>query len=256
MSYSKRYKAAAAEGLARYAEPPLLTDADLNHLPSPVQKYIRLTGAVGKPRIVNFRAVFTGDFRTGPKNPWMNFRSEQYNFIDQPARLFLMKARLYGVPLEGLHVFRGDSATMQIKVAHLFQIVDAKGPEMNQGETVTLFNDMCVMAPAALIDQQRIQWEEDGDLAARARFTHLGITIRARLSFNPGGEMIDFVSDDRLFSNDGKVFKSYPWSTPGGKYRDFGGRRVLSYGEVIWHLPEGPFTYGKFNLAEIGYNVK
>lgn len=89
----------------------------------------------------------------------MVFRSEQYNFFDQPTRLFLMKATRYGLPVEGLHLFRGDSATMQIKLASLLQVVDAKGPKMNQGETVTLFNDLCLMAPAALIDKERIQWE-------------------------------------------------------------------------------------------------
>ena len=166
-----------------------------------------------------------------------------------------MKAAMYGLPVEGLHLFRGDSATMQIKLASLFQVVDAKGPEMNQGETVTLFNDMCLLAPAALIDKQRIQWEADGPLAARARFTHMGNTISARLSFNQAGELIDFVSNDRFLSADGKTFKSYPWSTPVRSYREFGGRRVASYGEAVWHTPEGEFTYGKFNLVEIEYNL-
>lgn len=148
-SYPNRYMAAVREGLVHYTEMPLVTEDDLSHLPAPVQKYLRITGAVGKPRIHNFRAVFTGDFRNGLESSWMVFRSEQYNFFDQPTRLFLMKAAMYGLPAEGLHLFRGDSATMQIKLASLFQVVDAKGPEMNQGETVTLFNDMCLLAPAA-----------------------------------------------------------------------------------------------------------
>ena len=126
---------------------PLVTESDLRHLPAPVQKYLRVAGAVGKPRIHNFRAVFSGDFRNGLDGPWMVFRSEQCNFLDQPTRLFLMKASMYRLPVEGLHLFRGDNASMQIKVASLFQVVDAKGPEMNQSETVTLFNDLCMLAP-------------------------------------------------------------------------------------------------------------
>lgn len=254
-SYSNRYKAAVREGLARYTEMPLVTESDLSHLPAPVQKYLRVTGAVGKPRIHNVRAAFTGDFRNGLESSWMVFRSEQCNLFDQPTRLFLMKAVMYGLPVEGLHVFRGDSATMQIKLASLLQVVDARGPEMNQAETVTLFNDMCLLAPAALIDKERIQWEADGSLAARARFTHMDHTITARLSFNQAGELIDFVSNDRFLSADGKTFKSYPWSTPVRSYRELGGRKVAGYGEAVWHTPEGEFTYGKFNLAEIDYNL-
>jgi hypothetical protein len=254
-SYSNRYKAAVRESLARYTEMPLVTEADLSDLPAPVQKYLRITGAVGKPRIHNFRAVFTGDFRNGLGSPWMVFRSEQYNFFDQPTRSFLMKAAMYGLPVEGLHLFRGDNATMQIKLASLFQVANAKGPETNQGETVTLFNDMCLLAPAASIDKERIQWEADGSLAARARFTHVGNTISARLSFNQAGELTDFVSNDRFLSADGKTFKSYPWSTPVRSYREFGGRKVAGYGEAVWNTPEGEFTYGKFHLAEIEYNL-
>jgi hypothetical protein len=254
-SYCNRYQAAVREGLARYTEMPLVTDSDLGHLPAPVQQYLRVAGAVGKPRIRNFRAVFQGDFRNGLKSPWMAFSSEQHNFFDPPTRVFLMKAAMYGLPVEGLHLFRGDSASMRIKVASLFQVVDAKGPEMNQGETVTLFNDMCLLAPAALIDKQRIQWETDGSLAARASFTHMGNTITARLSFNQAGELTDFVSNDRFLSADGKTYQSYPWSTPVRTYREFSGRRVASYGEAVWHTPEGEFTYGKFNLVEIEYNI-
>jgi hypothetical protein len=254
-SYSNRYKAAVREGLSHYAEVPLVTEADLSELPSPVQKYLRITGSVGKPRVQNFKAVFTGNFRNGFKGPWMHFRSEQYNFFDRPTRLFLMNASMYGLPVEGLHIFRGDRATMQIKLASLFQVANASGPEMNRGETVTLFNDMCLMAPATLIDKERIQWEPDGPLSARAKFTHMGNTISARLSFNQAGELTDFVSNDRLFSPDGKTFTSYSWSTPVRSYREVGGRKIMSYGETIWHTPQGEFIYGKFNLVEVEYNL-
>ena len=81
-SYSNRYETAVREGLARYSEMPLVTEHDLIDLPAPVQKYLRVTGALGKPQIHNFRAVFTGDFRNGLESPWMVFRSEQYNFFD------------------------------------------------------------------------------------------------------------------------------------------------------------------------------
>jgi hypothetical protein len=255
-SYSNRYQAAVREGLARQAEIPLITEADLSPLPTPVQKYLRLTGAVGRPRVRNFRAVFTGSFRNGLKSSWMSFRSEQYNFYDPSCRLFLMKASMFGLPAEGLHLFLGNQATMQIKLASLWQVVDARGQQMNQGETVTLFNDMCLLAPAALIDQQRIQWEEAGPLAARARFTHNGIAISALLSFNQAGELTDFLSDDRFFSTDGKSYTKYQWSTPVRSYQETDGRKLLSYGETVWHTPEGEFCYGKFNLVKIEYNLR
>ena len=68
---------------------------------------------------------------------------------------------------------------------------------MTQGETVTMFNDMCIMAPATLIDPA-IDWEAVDAHTARARFTNAGHTIHAELSFNEAGELTNFVSDDRF----------------------------------------------------------
>jgi hypothetical protein len=199
--------------------------------------------------------VFTGDFRNGLDSRWMRFRSEQLNVFEDPGRAFLMRASMFGLPMEGLHVFRDGTATMQIKVASLVQVVDAKGPKMNQGETVTLFNDLCLMAPARLVDTQRIQWEAAGPLQARAKFTNRGVTIGALLSFGESGQLTDFLSNDRFLSADGKAYTSYPWSTPVRDYRSFDGRMVPSYGEAVWHTPEGELSYGRFTLVGIEYNL-
>ena len=47
---------------------------------------------------------------------------------------------------------------MEIKLAGLFKVVDACGPEMNRGETVSLFNDMCFMEPGSLISLTIAPW--------------------------------------------------------------------------------------------------
>jgi hypothetical protein len=152
--------------------------------------------------------VFTGEFRNGLKGRWMPFESEQVNLVSPPTRIFLMKASMLGVPMEGLHLFGAAGATMQIKVASLFQVVEARGPKMDSSETVTLFNDMCLLAPASLVDTERIRWQEAGPLSARATFSHQGHTISAQITFDEAGELVDFVSGDRLMSADGKTYQS------------------------------------------------
>ncbi len=145
---------------------------------------------------------------------------------------------------------------MTVKAAALVPVADASGVEMAQGETVTLFNDMCVMAPATLIDPA-IVWEAVDDHTARAIFTNAGHTIRAELSFNQADQLTNFSSGDRYqTSSDGKSMKMVRWSTPVSAYRSFGPVRLASGGEARWHEPSGDYAYIELTLDDVQYNVR
>jgi hypothetical protein len=183
----------------------------------------------------------------------MPFEAEQQSFADEPTRLFLMRARMFGVPVEAFHRAVGGRATMQVTIAGIVPIEDARGDEMDRAETVTLFNDMCLLAPGSLIDP-RVTWQPIDATTARARFTYRGQTIAATLLFNGAGELVNFVSDDRARSEPEGTFTARRFSTPVRDYRDFGTVRLMSFGEARWLLPDGEFTYGEFHLIEIAYN--
>ncbi|MBF8296736.1 MAG: hypothetical protein HW389_3281 [Bacteroidetes bacterium] len=252
-SFANLYKAEVRKGLASTAGMPIVREEEIAHLPTPVQKYLRYAGVIGKPHVRNMRVRCTGQIRPKMDGGWLDFESQQYNFFDNPARLFFIESSMYGLPFDGLHAYVGPAAIMQIKVAAMLLVVDAKGPEMNQGETVTMFNDMCVMAPATLINKI-IQWESIDSLTAKATFTNEGNTISAVLYFNESGELVNFTSDDRYQSEDGKVYKNYRWSTPMKNYKDFGGIKIATFGEASWQTPNGEFVYGRFNLLDVEYN--
>lgn len=254
-SFRSIFRREAASGLRRGAASSPVTEADLAHLPAPVQSYLRYSGAVGRPRVHNFRARFRGEIRSKPDGGWMAFTAEQHSFYDPPARLFLIQSSLFGIPFDALHRYVGPAATMRVEVASLLTVVDAQGPEMNRSETVTLFNDMCLLAPATLIDRG-IRWEEADPLTAKATFTNAGNTISAVLSFDREGALTSFVSDDRFQTADGKTYRSFRWSTPVRDYRDFDGRKLATRGEASWRMPEGELVYGRFELVELEYNLR
>ena len=242
--------------LARVVEAKPITDEDVLHLPDPVQRYLHATGVIRHPRVYNFRARMHGRIRNSRDAPWIPLAAEQYNFIDHPARLFYLTGSMFLIPVQGYHRYVGPAATMRIKAAALVPVVDVSGAEMNQGETVTMFNDICVMAPAALIDPA-IVWEPVDAFTARARFTNAGHTIVAELSFNEAGELTNFRSDDRYqTSPDGKSVKRVRWSTPLGHYRSFGDVRLTSGGEARWHEPEGEYAYIELTIDSVKYNVR
>lgn len=229
----------------------LITQADITHLPLPVQEYLQYTGAMDKPRIQNVLIEFEGEMREKGKD-WFPFHSIQYNFMEDPARLFFMKAKMKGLDIYGYHDYQKEQATMRIKLLGIFNVVNATGPAMNKAETVTLFNDMCLFAPASLIDK-RIQWEPIDSFSAKATYTNGVNSISATLLFNAQHQLINFFSDDRY--DVGKM-KQFRFSTPVKDYIAINGRMVPTYGEAIWHYPEGLFVYGKFRLKSIAYNAK
>jgi hypothetical protein len=239
--------------LARPVAAPIVTEADLARLPDPVQRYLRFTRSVGQPRVQNYHLHFRGRIRSAPDSRWMPFDAEQQSFADDPSRFFLMRARMFGVPVQAFHRAVGGHATMRVTIAGAFPLENARGEAMDRAETVTLFNDMCLLAPGTLLDPA-IAWTDVDATTARARFTHGGQTIAATLVFDEGGELINFESDDRARCESDGTFTPRRFSTPVRDYRDFGSVRLMSFGEARWLLPGGEFTYGEFNLVDITYN--
>ena len=147
-SYGAQYRRRVDIELAEPTHFGVVTEADLAALPEAVADYVRQSGALGESRVLNLRARIHGRIRAGASKPWMRFTGEQVNIYGlTPSRLFLMDATMFGLPVDVLHVFVGPSATMRVKLCSLLPMVNAAGPDMDRGETVTLFNDLCVLAP-------------------------------------------------------------------------------------------------------------
>jgi hypothetical protein len=254
-SFRQAYRTAVRHELERTKLSAVVTEADLTSLPAPVQRYVRLSGAIGLPQVNHLKVTWRGRMRGTAQDPWMNFEAEQHNFYGaMPSRVFSMRATRGGLPVDVLHRYVGDAATFQVKVLSLFPMVDARGPALDRAETVTIFNDLCLLVPSRLIDRS-ITWESLDDRSARAHFTRSAHTVTAELFFNEAGELTDFRSEDRQrASADGKSFVSQRWTTPIRDYRAFGARRVGTFGEARYDDPAGAFAYGEFELQSIEYD--
>jgi hypothetical protein len=229
-----------------------LSAADLTGLPGPVRRYVERSGAVDRPRPQNMRVVMDATMYRKPGAP-MPARSVQYTFFGRPTRLFLMEARMFGLPVRALHVYRREAATFTVRVASTVTMVDLSGEQISAAETVTVLNDLCLMAPGAMVDP-RLVWSPVDDRSATVTFTNGPHVVTATLEFNDRDELVDFWSDDRPDSSTG-TFVPMRWSTPVSEYRDVDGRHRLHTGAAVYHRPDRPFTYGEFTVSEIQYDV-
>ncbi len=251
--YYEIYKSESERRLKPPMNTFIITEKHIAHMPEPVRRYLFFTGSVQKESIHNFRASFHGEMKREINGNWMDISAMQYEFFGDNTRMFYILSSMYGIPFDGLHAFIDTSARMQISVAGLFNVADARGDTMNISETVTLFNDMCLLAPASLIDSS-IVWESIDSLTVRAWFTNKNITISAVLFFDPDGRLTNFKSDDRFLSEDGTRYFRYPWSTPVKEYSNISGRMIPTDMEALWDTPKGEFVYARFKTNTIEYN--
>lgn len=230
---------------------PLVTDADMAPLPPLMQTYLRRVGAVGRPHVRNMRAIFKAQMRSSAAAPWMEATASQYEFFDPPARLFYMNATRAGVPLDVLHEYMDGAATFRVRIAGLYPMVDKHGPGLTHDETVTLMNDVLVLAPAAVIDLP-FTFETTGERTLRATFQNAGFAVTAALTFDAAGDLVGFISPDRAHDREGGAAS---WSTPISGYRIVNGIRIGTRGDANWIERGREWTYGRFEIVSITYNV-
>ncbi len=245
----------AAEFAAQPLRPPgpPLAIGDLADLPDPVRRYVARSGAVGRPRPQNMRVVLDATMYRAPGQAPMRARSVQYSFFGRLTRLFLMEARMFGLPVRALHVYREERATFTVRIASTVNMVDLGGEQISAAETVTVLNDMCLMAPGTLLDP-RLAWGAVDSRSASVTFTNGPHAVTATLVFNERDELVDFWSDDRPDSSSG-TFVPMRWSTPVAEYRDLDGGHLLHRGGAVYHRPDGPFTYGEFTMRSLQYDM-
>jgi hypothetical protein len=250
--YARRFRSALADAPSPSTNP--LTEAHITHLPAPVQRYLRITGAMGKPPVQNMQLRFDAEMFQKPDQAGMRGPVQQFNTVHRLRRLFFMRTTMFALPVMVLHDHYDIHASMTVRLASLINVVDLHSDTLARTETVTVLNDICFFAPSNLVDP-RLTWQAFEDTRARVTFTNGPHQVSAELVFNDAGELVNFISNDRsALQRDGSL-RLVRWSTPMRDYREFEGRRVPTAGEAIWHYPEGDFVYGRMVLKEIRFNV-
>lgn len=230
-----------------------LDEADIAHLPAPVQRYLHRAGALGKPPVTLVHAMFDATLYSAPGSAGMSGLAHQIDVLDPPRRLFFMATRMNGLPVQVLHDYRPDYAGMRVRAARLFNVVDRWGADFARIETVTFLNDLAVFAPSALAGPG-FDWTPIDDSSAQVLYTVGPNTVTATLFFDEAGDLVDFSSDDRADISGGAEPQFMRWTTPLRDHREIDGRRVPGQGDAIWHRSEGPFTYGRCAIRDVTFN--
>ncbi len=232
----------------------IITNEDLANLPEPVKKYLRYAGVVGKKRTSVVRLKQVGFFRMAPDKEYEAISARQYYSVNDPGFVWIVKMDMYPlISIYGRDRYTGGNGDMKISVAGAIPVVEANGPEIDQGTLLRFLNEMVWFPDAFLADY--VSWEGISDSTAKATITLNNLSASAILTFNQKGEATLFEAMRYRTLDDGS-YKLDKWVTPYRDYKNMNGFKIPTAGEGIWMLDSGEFEYVKLKITEIDYNIK
>lgn len=235
-----------------------LHEGDLAALPEPARRYLRVMGALDRPKDWSLCAHWRGRFRRGPDEAWRAVEAWQYNSALEVARVFHMHFPMGGVlPVYVRDTYLSGHGRMLGRVLDLVPVVDATGDALDQGELVTWLNDAVLLAPSMLL-RPEVTWSPLDERSFELALTDAGHTVRARVFLDALGRPCDFSTTDRFVED--PFTAKHPlvrarWSTPVEGFETVEGRCVPRRGKAVWHLPQREFAYADLELASISWNV-
>ncbi len=221
----------------------LFTEEELKDLPTPVQRYIRHCGYIGKKKMDYMKADFKDvTFRQGIKSPDLTIDYTQYNFVEQPNRMALISSSLYGIPFEGCDSYVNGFGRMRGIVGKLITIFNVTGEEMDKACLVTFLADS-IMIPSSFL-QDYIKWEEVDSNHVRAQISYYGITAAGTFTINDIGEITSFTTNDRAVYNSDGTMTYVKWTLTCEDYTtNAEGIKHPTKMKAMWNYKDGDFIY-------------
>lgn len=133
-----------AEEIKKYSDmnsPEVFSERDIASLPESVQKYFRVCGYIGKPKMFNADVVWKeSSIKLSPEKDWVKIMIRQFNSVVDPVRIAYMKA--LSMPMQVRDIYKDGQAHMFGKLFNLIPVLNAKGKETNQSALITLFTEI------------------------------------------------------------------------------------------------------------------
>ncbi|WP_250631483.1 DUF6544 family protein [Rhodoflexus caldus] len=234
-------------------EPMIVTDTLLTDLPSPVARWIRRSGMVGKPEIYRAQVAQAIRMQMKPEQKdWLSATAVQYYAVRQPA--FIWETTVQMMPLVyflGRDRFNGGKGQMQIQLWGAFAMVDSKDNEKINTGTMQRYLGEIVWLPSAAL-HPAIRWEAVDDNSARATMTYGETTGSGIFHFTPDGDLVSFNAMRYMGSEENA--RQHEWIITAENWRTFNGIRVPSKVRATWKLPEEDWTWLQMEITDVRYN--
>lgn len=231
----------------------VVAEEDFSHLPDPVSNWLRTTGVLNKPEIQTVWVKQRALMKMKPEQKeWHNAAAQQYVVTHDPSFIWTVEMDMSPlVKIKGRDKFVDGRGEMLIKMNSLINVVNEKGPQMDEG-TLQRFLGELVWYPSVAVSPY-IEWEEMDDYSARATMKWNGVTGSGIFYFDKEYNFIKF--EALRYMGNKEDAPKYPWIITVDDYAVFDGIKVPSRMQATWKLDEGDWTWLKLEIEDLRYNI-
>jgi hypothetical protein len=230
----------------------IVTLEEADRLPRCVRRYFEFAFASCRARARYARLTQRGEMRGDEHQHWSPFRATES--LDLAPRSFAWSATmlLFGVvPISIRDEYRTGRGASQARLAGLVPLAAQAGtPEVASASLLRYLAEGAWL-PTLLLPSPHLQWEDRGELRARATLTDRGTTVFADFAFTDSGA-ITTVTAVRYRDVHGIPILT-PWV---GRYRAYArvaGMMIPLAADVSWVLPGGEMNVWRGRIVRADY---
>jgi hypothetical protein len=216
----------------------------LSGLPEPVQSYFKHVLKEGQPYISYAAITHDGQFKTRLDKGWINIKGEQYATTEKPGYIWKGTTTMF----TARDMYIADKGRLVVSLFSLFNVVDAKGEQYNQGELLRWLGES-ILYPTNLLPGERLKWFPIDATTAKLTFIHNGLSLFFIVTFNETGEITQMETKRYMDKT-----KLETWVIKSTDYTEMNNVFVPLTFEVLWRLEKGDFPYARFNVKKIEYD--
>lgn len=237
---------------AKGVERKIVNEQRLAPLPSPVQRWLKHSGVVGKEEIQTAYFKQKGQMKLQPdQKEWAPAKIDQYVTTNSPGFLWKVNMKMFSLlDIAGRDKFQQGNAAMTIKIGSLIPVVNTTNNQKTNQSTMQRFLMELPWYPSAALSPY-ITWKEVDQNTVIATMNDQGVKGSATFYFDSEGEFLK-VSAMRYKDSDEKA-KLVECIGEAKAYRVVDGIRIPTKMNITWILDDGPFTWYKLEILKAEY---
>lgn len=220
--------------------------SQLDHLPEPVQRYFNHVMEDGQIYVGYVRFKHDGYFKASLDKAWMKIKGEHYATMQTPGFIWKGTTLLF----MARDMYLAGHGRLIVSLFSCLNIMDAKGKEKYDSGELLRWLGESILYPTNFLPSQRLQWLAMDATKAKLVFNYNGLSLFFIITFNAIGEITEM--ETKRFMGEGGL---ETWVIKASKYEKRNQVLIPTSFDVLWRLDKGDFSYAKFNILDIEYDI-